>query len=588
MIFSILNSILPIAMLSDLWYTNIIIIICKSVDNLFVEQLTGGIVMNKKITIIYLVIAVLGIICTIFTALAFNAYVYDREPDGEKETVYFSDKMDMRVENGVYIYSAILPDITENKVIAYDTAHIFLDVTIDGEPVYTLTVKTGQWMKTTGYRWNFINLIEEDGGKEIIFRACPAYSDTKPKGEFYFGSESEVEHTIIKEHLLKFFVTSLILITSVILLIYTVIIIGKGQQDGGLKEFIIFSIMLGIWMICESQIVELYVSVGTALVFLDHLMLMLMPQPFLMFLRHMYPNKDSKLWSLCIYMNCGVAVIRMILQIMCLYDLRETLWLTHLNIAFFVVCVAWLSISAIVKKQMNRQLTINICCILVLLAATFLELLEYRFHNHSTPFGSLGFLFYVIVMGITGVKKSRKMMEQARESEIYRRLAFVDELTGVYNRTAFNRDLNGCLTENEKTGKSEIAPTVLYMFDLNDLKKCNDNFGHENGDKYIKMISEGLKSIFEGDGSCYRIGGDEFCAIAPFTTEKAIEQKLERLEKYVEEKRKEDFVVRISVAVGYAVYDPKLDNNLEDTMRRADNMMYMNKQEQKRRMAQIK
>ena len=172
-------------MLSDLWYTNIIIIICKSVDNLFVEQLTGGIVMNKKITIIYLVIAVLGIICTVFTALAFNAYVYDREPDGEKETVYFSDKMDMRVENGVYIYSAILPDITENKVIAYDTAHIFLDVTIDGEPVYTLTVKTGQWMKTTGYRWNFINLIEEDGGKEIIFRACPAYSDTKPKGEIF-------------------------------------------------------------------------------------------------------------------------------------------------------------------------------------------------------------------------------------------------------------------------------------------------------------------------------------------------------------------------------------------------------------------
>lgn len=541
--------------------------------------------MNKKITIIYIVIVILGIICTVFSALVFNAYVYNRDSYDEKTIVIINDQMEEREEDGVYLYSTTLPKLTEGKVIAYDTTHMFLDVTIDGEPVYTLTAKAGQWMKTTGYRWNFINLIDEDGGKEIVFRVRSSYSDSKPHGSFYLGTESEVEHTIIREHLLKFFVTCLILISGVILLIYAVTIIGKGQHDNGLTSFIIFSIMLGIWMICESQIIELYIPVGTGLVFLDHLMLMLMPHPFLVFLRQMYPNSDSKLWTFCIYLNCGVAVIRMILQMMCIYDLRETLWLTHVNLVIFVVCVSWLSISVIVKKQMNKQLTLNICCILVMLAATAAELVEYRFHNKSTPLGSIGFLFYIIIMGVAGIKKSRKMMEQARESEIYRKLAFVDELTGVYNRTAFNRDLSSCCTMNEETKETEIAPTVLYMFDLNDLKKCNDNFGHEYGDKYIKMISEGLKGIFGSEGNCYRIGGDEFCAIAPFTSENAIQQKLERLNKYVEEKRKEDFVVRISVAVGYAVYDRELDTNLEDTMRRADDMMYKDKQEQKKQMA---
>ena len=231
---------------------------------------------------------------------------------------------------------------------------------------------------------------------------------------------------------------------------------------------------------------------------------------------------------------------------------------------------------------MTSQLKLNICCVLVLLAAVFLELAQYRLYNKSTPIGSIGFLFYIIVMGITSAKKSRKMMEQAKESELYRKLAFVDELTGVYNRTAFKRDLNNCLATDEKTKKQRILPTVLYMFDLNDLKKCNDNFGHEYGDQYIKMMSEGLRQIFEGDGNCYRIGGDEFCVIAPFTSQDTISEKLSLLKKYVAEKRKIDFVVPISVAAGYAVYDREIDTTLEDTMRRADDMMYQNKQEQKR------
>lgn len=129
-----------------------------------------------------------------------------------------------------------------------------------------------------------------------------------------------------------------------------------------------------------------------------------------------------------------------------------------------------------------------------------------------------------------------------------------------------------------KTEKQEIRPTVLYMFDLNDLKKCNDNFGHEYGDRYIRMISEGIRQVFQEDGSCYRIGGDEFCVIAPFTAQSVIDGRLRALEEYTAGKREQGFVVPVSVAAGYAVYDPEVDKTLEDTMRRADDMMYQNKQ----------
>lgn len=537
--------------------------------------------MDKRITRIYLLITVLGIICTAFAALYFRAYVYERwQDDGMTEgAVSWEGRMQLQTTGGVYRYVTHLPeDVKDGTVIAYDTAHMFLDVAIDGEKVYTLATEAGQGMKTTGYQWNFISLVKEDAGKEIVFLVRPAYQDSKPKGGFYYGTRSAVEHLIVKERLPKFIITCMILIVGIVLLVYTIMVMEKGQEDTGLRNFIIFSIMLGIWMLCESQILELYLSCGMAMVFLDHLMLMLMPLPFLLFLRQTYPNQDNPLWAFCCYLNCAVVIVRVVLQMVGLYDLRETLWLTHVALCVFVVCVFGLSISEIIKKELTKQMKLNICCILVLILAILLELAQYRLFNRSTPIGSVGFLFYVVVIGASGVKKSRRLMEQAKESEIYRKLAYTDELTGVYNRTAFKRDLNLRLVADGKTEETEIRPTVLYMFDLNDLKKCNDQFGHESGDQYIRMIAEGIRGIFQEDGSCYRIGGDEFCVITPFTSQESIDERLKALAEYTAGKREQGFVVPVSVAAGYAVYDPGTDKSLEDTMRRADDMMYRNKQ----------
>lgn len=541
--------------------------------------------MDKKITRTYLLITLLGILCTAFSTLVFQSYTYNRDLDSNAEqgAISWTDRMQKKELNGITLFSTTLPEEgTDGKVIAYDTSHMILQVTIDDEIVYTLKTESDRWMKTTGYQWNFIPLMQGDVGKEILFRVRPAYHDTKPKGGFYYGTRSQVEHTIIKERLPKFFITCLILISGIILLLYTIVITEKREKDEGLRHFIIFAIMLGIWMICESQILELYIPCGIAMVLMDHLMLMLMPLPFLLFLRNMYPNREHPLWGFCCYLNCAVVSLRIFLQILGLYDLRETLWMTHIILCVYVASISWLSISGIAKKEMTRQMKLNICCVLILLLTIFLELLEYRLHNKSTPIGSIGFLFYIVVMGLSSVKKSRKMMEQAKESELYRKLAFVDELTGVYNRTAFKRDLNNCRVTDEETKEQKILPTVLYMFDLNDLKKCNDNFGHEYGDQYIQMISSGIRTIFQGSGNCYRIGGDEFCVITPFISQASISESLDRLKAYVAEKRKMDFVVPISVAAGYAVYDSEIDTTLEDTMRRADDMMYRDKQEQKR------
>ncbi|MCM1237138.1 MAG: GGDEF domain-containing protein, partial [Ruminococcus flavefaciens] len=153
----------------------------------------------------------------------------------------------------------------------------------------------------------------------------------------------------------------------------------------------------------------------------------------------------------------------------------------------------------------------------------------------------------------------------------------------LLNRTAYREDLEKRVEPDKSDGEEKILPTVVYMFDLNDLKKCNDTYGHDYGDKYIKMMADVLKKIFADEGKCYRIGGDEFCAWEPYTSMDAINEKLNILEHEVKELNKEKFVVEVSVSTGYAVYQEHMDGGgLYSTMKRADAMMYERKQEFKR------
>ncbi len=531
--------------------------------------------MRKDITRVYLLIAFIGIIYAVVSALTYNIKIYTRS--GKNPAILLDNQMSMEMEGDTYVYSATLPPAdTEGRVIAYDTAHMYLDVQIDGETVYLLTSDIGQGLKTTGYHWNFIRLSAGDAGKEIIFRVTPAYSDCKPKGNFYYGTGDEVEHLIVKGRIFRFLITGAILLISVSLLLYIILVTKKGQRDVSLLHFTVFAIMLSVWSICETQMVEFFTNLNISIVFLDHISLMSMPIAFACFLRNMYQCRDSRLWDYYCFLNYGIIVFRITAQAMGFLDLRETLLLTHLSIFILPVFVFCISIKELVSLKLTKQMRTDMICVFIIMVTAMLELFQYRLKNISVPIGSLGFLFYTIMMGLTGIRKSRRLIEQTREGELYKKLAFSDGLTGINNRTAFMRDI----ADYNKAIEETLKLTAVFMFDLNDLKKCNDNYGHEYGDKYITMISDDIKSIF-GREHCYRIGGDEFCVIKHFKSIPEVEEAAKSFQEQERQRENTDFVVPVSVAVGYAIYDAERDRHLNDTMKRADALMYQDKRKKK-------
>jgi len=167
---------------------------------------------------------------------------------------------------------------------------------------------------------------------------------------------------------------------------------------------------------------------------------------------------------------------------------------------------------------------------------------------------------------------------RAQIEKKYDRLDFVastDELTGLYNRRGLYDAGTSLLKHSEKIGQEGL---VIYC-DMDGLKKINDNFGHEAGDRAIIAESIILKGNFRSNDIISRIGGDEFAMVCPGMTVDAYEKIRKTIDedcKHWTETSKSDY--KLSLSMGYVKYpSPKGEYQLVRLLSEADEMLYTEK-----------
>lgn len=144
------------------------------------------------------------------------------------------------------------------------------------------------------------------------------------------------------------------------------------------------------------------------------------------------------------------------------------------------------------------------------------------------------------------------------------KLSYTDNLTGVYNRNFYNNYLD----DYKNNPKKQKSIGVIFS-DVNGLKKANDNFGHELGDKLIKWSANFLLQNI--DGLNFRIGGDEFISIIENVTQEKFESIVQDLKERI------NSYGEVHISLGKAWSDNTTD--LESTITSADEDMYVQKKE---------
>ena len=167
----------------------------------------------------------------------------------------------------------------------------------------------------------------------------------------------------------------------------------------------------------------------------------------------------------------------------------------------------------------------------------------------------------------------KKADEMKRHAAQMNELANKDSLTGIRNKTAYDKEVKKMEYEIE-TGK--LSAFGIGMVDLNFLKKINDTYGHEQGNFAIKKLCYIVCTTFE-HSPVFRIGGDEFVVVLKGVDYENIEKRISDFNKKLEELAASESLEpweKVSAAIGVAFYDKSIDANVLNVFKRADQKMY--------------
>ncbi|MBR4495784.1 MAG: GGDEF domain-containing protein [Acholeplasmatales bacterium] len=147
-----------------------------------------------------------------------------------------------------------------------------------------------------------------------------------------------------------------------------------------------------------------------------------------------------------------------------------------------------------------------------------------------------------------------------------------DYLTDIPNRAMLMRYI-------ESKMNHENYNLYVFVLDINDFKLINDRFGHLEGDRVLKILSNNLKQFSRETGNFVaRYAGDEFVIVAD-TKKNSIDEINELIHQYIKIANDDinDNRYELSVAVGYVKYDDKIQT-IKDFIDLADKEMYKDKQ----------
>ena len=260
-------------------------------------------------------------------------------------------------------------------------------------------------------------------------------------------------------------------------------------------------------------------------------------------------------------------------------SLNDFLPVTHL---WFVAVTGLLIAGIFISKEFKGSLSTAVLKIGLTFSIVlcFLEFgvynFGYKFENQVGEFSIAPYAVIAVTVTLMTYYSVTIMEDTSAkmEKENLELLAYRDRLTGLPNRAALDKYLDGMI-------ENDIKNYTLVFIDLNNLKVANDGYGHDTGDLLIKELAFAVKKSFAAGFSC-RWGGDEFVGIIPGSREEG-QAAIRLFHEYISVINSGDLCeVKISAALGSVVSSEAKYIKPTTAIRQADIRMYARKKEMKK------
>ncbi len=555
-------------------------------------------VLNRIIGLIMISLTVVLFI-SFFALIRFNRY--------EDESVTITGNYDVTFNDEVYndvditkhhfpslkkgdhvTYAFNMPDIhVEDAVLTLYLDHAAVKVFYDDALVYEMGSPESKFL---GYGYVNINLPDDYAGMRV--RVC--VDTVKDEGKSSLSqpviNNSRTQlHNYISDKSFYLVIDITIIMLSVTIIILSIFFSGIVPDLThfsylgmcfflmGLYEFCSYDL---IWIFSDSLILRGYLECTT-----------LYCGPFflsLYFYKEFFTNEKEqirKVFGIVVVLQFAFPIVSYILHFADIVHLPEMLVVSHSLLSVSVIITLGVLIRKLMRKDYtHRHMVIGLIVLITLTVSDLIRFFIYMQFNHdkSQNFTSnliFGFFIFLISMIIDFFYNQRKKVYKMAKAEAMAKLADIDMMTNLANRRGCEKAFAELRRDDDIFG--------IVCIDLNYLKKTNDQYGHQEGDKLIIDFSKVLnKSCIEFNCTVGRMGGDEFVVIIPSADKSNVQSVIDAIKEKCGEVNDNRNPLKISYACGYCLSnDEELrsiqSDVVEATYNLADKRMYDNKVQMK-------
>ena len=421
----------------------------------------------------------------------------------------------------------------------------------------------------------FIALPDGAAGKTLRFEAeAPTTLSWMLRNEAVLGTQARITLHYLQSNLyaLLFFLFCAFCAAELGLLLLSMRSIFTPEVRHQTRVLIGLMLDAGIWILTDSELLALVTDRANLVVFVS-LVTFSLTAPFtLEFVRCTIRNDG---WLIRLPQMAALVLLAADAAGWLLAG-QPMLWLLmpiHITVIASILA-AFHTLVVSYKKNHSGEVRNILLAFGVLAAGTLLALATfysgYRGRTYAVCYcaGLLGFL---VMLGRIVLHRIRQAIDEQAQLENYKKLAYADSLTGLFNYTAF---------KYMKSRWPERTDWIYIVMDVNWLKQTNDQYGHRAGDELLCCAARCIREAFYRAEDCFRIGGDEFAVIAAATDEEAVKAAVETLRRLCAEwDAKEEYPV--SIAVGYAMQAGRT-MTADELFMEVDAAMYQNKAEIKK------
>lgn len=495
----------------------------------------------------------------------------------------------MDEETGVLSIYYRLPTMDSDEGLVYRSKDVYTKLLAGDEVIYETNVpESGLYNRSPGNLWNTATVHQQYAGSVLEMRIYMVYdAGAVTVDHTLWGNKTEIILGLCGDRIGALLVSMLMVIVGLVLIGFSLMpVYGRKKRGFSAVWLGVYSMIIGLWSAIETNVVQFMVSDMRILQLIDNMVMVVGALPVLLYLDGEYGILKNRLIRILGYIDAIYILVAVIIQFSGIADMHAMLPFAMLMmLVYSVVLLGWMvcrSVKLIRKRESLSscvlQLT-GICA--VSLSALFELFMRYSQGDHMdrAAYIRVGMFAFIICFSLSSQIQTYKLITNGLKFDIISNLAYSDGLTGLGNRTAYLEALDAYAA-----GETNVSQLGIVFLDVNNLKKVNDNQGHEKGDEMITIASRIISDSFGQFGKSYRIGGDEFCVLmAGPPLQEHYEKGLSTFQQLIDEANQAKwYTYVIQIANGFSICSSMDRESIDAAVKAADSAMYENKSMLKR------